>query len=240
MSELYNEDCLIGIKKVKDNSVDLVFCDLPYGCTGCEWDNKIDLNELSKELWRVAKEETPIVFTATLHFGLEIIDAMGRGNLKYEMIWDKGHSTTPFLAKVRPMKRHELVLVFYKKQPKIYKRKIEEYHDKFTTIPARDKQGVFNHKESWDTEGNVKKTYEKKLPTSVLNIKNCSKKLNRTQKPVEIIEFFIQYYTDEGGLVLDPTFGSGSSAVACKNQNRKFVGFELNEDQYKSAVKRLN
>ena len=234
---MFNEDCINGLVKQPDNSVDLIFCDLPYGCTRCSWDKKLNLNKLAEQLWRVAKEETPIIFTATMKFGLEVIDAMGRKFFKFDMVWDKVAQTTPFLAKVRPLKQHELVFVFYKKQPKIYKRKIAEYHTEYTEKRGcvRTNDGIYGKKK----DSKKTKTYKIPLPRTIIQVKKLKNNLNSTQKPQPLIEFFIKYYTDEGGVVLDPTFGSCSTGIACLHMNRKFIGYELNEIQYKQGVKRF-
>ena len=240
--ELNNEDCIAGITKKDDESIDLVFCDLPYGCTACPWDKKLDLKALSEQLLRVAKNEAPIIFTTTYLFSLDIIEAMGRKYFKYIMVWDKLNHTTPYLAKIRPLKRHEIVMVFYKKQPKIYKRKIEEYHTEYTTKPLTSSRegGIYDKRDA--NPSKLIKTYKKKLPQSILQIKNPSKakKLNSTSKPIELIEFFLKYYTDENMTVLDPTMGSGSTGIACINMKRNFIGYELDETQYAQAVKRIN
>ena len=237
---LINDDCLDGIIKLDDNSIDLIFCDLPYGCTTIKWDEKIDLKKLSKELWRVSKDETPIVFTASMKFGLEIIDAMGKKNFKYEMIWEKIRGFNPFLCNIRPLKVHEFIFVFYKKQPKIYKKNLHKYHKK--EYPRK-----VDNPDSVDTIFGKQKLpkkygrYVPRLPKTVMKFyKHTENRLNKTQKPVELVEWFIKYYTDETGVVLDPTFGSGTTAVACKKLNRKFVGFEKDEIQYKQALKRLS
>ena len=237
--DLINKDCLEGIRDLGDNTVDLIFCDLPYGCTTIQWDNKIDLKKLSKELWRVSKDETPIIFTASMIFGLEIIEAMGKKHFKYEIIWEKIRGFNPFLSNIRPLKVHEFIFVFYKKQPKIYKEKLKEYHKK-------EHPRKVDNPDSVDTIFGKQKLpkkygrYVPRLPKTVMKFyQHTENRLNKTQKPVELVEWFIKYYTNEGNLILDPTFGSGTTAIACKNLNRKFIGFEKDEEQYNKASERL-
>ncbi len=238
-----NIDCLEGLKKLKDNSIDLCFCDLPYGnkTTALKWDNMINMKEFSKQIWRVSKPETPIVFTCNMKFGFEIINAMGKKYFKYEIIWEKYRPMMPMMARIRPLKIHEYIFVFYKKQPKIYNIKLDLYHKKEYPRKTESKELVTNTIYG-DLKFKKKYTrYNPRLPKSIMKFYSSTEnRINKTQKPVELVEWFIKYYTDEGALVLDPTFGSGTTAVACKNLNRKFIGFEKDEIQYKKAIQRVN
>ena len=239
--DLRNEDCIEGIKTLEDNSLDLIFCDLPYGCTDCTWDNKLDLNKLAEQLWRIAKDKCTIVFTCKMKFGYEILNAMGIKYFRYDMVWKKARPCGYLNSNRMPMVYHENILIFYKKCPAdIYKKNKQRIHKIINTGATKK---LYTNK-VYGKINNIKKTtagyYEPKLPSSVMDITHNNKKLlNSTQKPLELIEFFIKYYTEEGALVLDPTFGSGTTAVACKNNNRRFIGFELNTEQYNTAVARI-
>ena len=236
---LINEDCLTGIKAIQDNSVDLVFCDLPYGCTNIKWDEKLDLNKLATELWRVAKDETPLVFTTTMKFAMEIMKAIGEKWFRYELIWEKPRTSNHFNAGRQPLKMHEFILVFYKKQPKIYGEKIKQYHKRIakkTTRKTNLDSTVYGNKKILKHQVH----HEPRLPKTIVKFyETPTKRINKTQKPVELVEWFLKYYTNEGGLVLDPTFGSGTTAIACQNLKRDFIGFEKDEVQYKQALERL-
>jgi site-specific DNA-methyltransferase (adenine-specific) len=236
--EVFNKDCLEGLKDVSKNSVDLIFCDLPYNCTKCKWDQEIlDLDKLSEELWRVAKPECPIIFTAKYKFGVKIFNAFGEKNFRFDMVFRKNRASNFLNSKKMPKFSHENVLVFYKKRPKIYNKNILKYHEmiKPRSIGKKKNKNFLGMK--CNISGAV---HEPKLPDTDLhftihNIGNT----NSTQKPIELIKWFLKYYSDEGFTILDPTLGSGTTAVACKEMNRKFIGFEKDKEQYDNAIKRI-
>lgn len=238
--DLFNKDCLEGLKDIPKNSIDLIFCDLPYNCTKCKWDQDIlDLDKLSKELWRVAKPECPIIFTAKFRFGVKIFNAFGQKNFRFDMVFRKNRATNFLNAKKMPKFIHENVLVFYKKCPKIYNKNILKYH-KIETL-RKNKNTIKDN--IYGTRPDVKQgdTYTPRLPDTNLNftIHNVGN-TNKTQKPIELLKWFLKYYSDEGFTILDPTFGSGTTAVACKEMKRKFIGFEKDKEQYDNAIKTLN
>ncbi len=239
--ELYNSDCIEGIKKIPDNSIDLIFADLPYGggTTACKWDTRLDMNVLCPQLWRIAKPETPIVFTCNMKFLFEIVKHMGEKYYKFEIIWEKSNSTNPFLAKKRPMNRHEFIIFFYKKQPQVYTRNIKKYHSE--TIAQ--KRYIRNEGQLYNSNnGKAQQTYDYKirLPKSIQKFKmwHCNR-INSTQKPLTLCEFILKYWSEEGMKVLDPTMGSGTMAHACKKMNRKFIGFETDNKQFEYVLKRV-
>lgn len=238
--DLYNSDCIEGLKKLKDNSIDLCFCDLPYGnrTTALNWDKMINMEEFSKQIWRVSKPETPIVFTCNMKFFLQIIKYMGEKYFKFEIIFEKSNSTNPFMAKKRPMNRHEFIVFFYKKQPQVYTRNIKKYHSE--TIPQ--KQYIRNSGQIYQSSGRGEHSvdYKIRLPKSIQKFNIwCQNRINSTQKPVELCEWVLKYWSEENMTILDPTFGSGTMAVACKKMNRKFIGFETDEIQFKKAKERI-
>ena len=114
--ELFNGDCLNILPQLEDNSVDLFFTDLPYGQTSCTWDNKIDLGELWNELNRVCKINCPMIFTTTTKFGVELINSNPK-NFRYDLIWVKSAPAGFLNAKKMPMRKHEMIYVFYRKLP---------------------------------------------------------------------------------------------------------------------------
>ncbi len=237
---ILNKDCLEGLKDVSKNSVDLIFCDLPYNCTKCKWDEDIlNLDKLSEELWRVAKPECPIIFTAKYKFGVKIFNAFGEKNFRFDMVFRKNRATNFLNAKKMPKFSHENVLVFYKKCPKIYNKNILKYHK----IIEKGSIGKIQYKNSFlgmNEDYTRKGVYEPRLPDTDLHFKISNRgNTNSTQKPIELIKWFLKYYSDEGFTVLDPTIGSGTTAVACKEMNRKFIGFEKDKEQYDNAIKRI-
>lgn len=238
--ELYNSDCIEGIKKIPNNSIDFVFADLPFGCTNCSWDSPIDMAEFSKQIWRITKDEAPIVFMCNMKFLFEIIKYMKTKYYKFEVIWEKCNSTQPFMAKKRVMSRHEFICFWYKKQPKVYTRNIKKYHSE--TIPQKRYKRNSGQMYQANKNGKSENTcdYKKRLPKSIQKFKMwwCNK-INSTQKPLELCEWLLKYWTEENMKVLDPTMGSGTMAHACKKMKREFIGFEIDKKQYDYVLQRL-
>ena len=235
--QLINGNCLEELKNIEDNSVDCFICDLPYGTTACKWDNKIDLDELWREMKRIARSvNTPYFFFCDMKFASEIIISNPKW-FRYDLVWYKRNSGAGYLQSGKmPLRKHEIVLVFYKKLPTYNK---DKYHKK--------KDDIEKHKSKTSLYGNTKykvcgkgSHYDIPLPISVLEYDVESKRKHITQKPQGILEWIIKYYTNEGDTVLDPTSGSGSTGVACKTLNRNFIGIEMDEKYYEIAKKRIN
>jgi DNA modification methylase len=391
MSLLLNGDCLELMKEIEDDSVDLIFCDLPYGQTSCKWDCKIDLTKFWIEVMRIKKLHTPIFFTTTTKFGVDLItSAPKKCYFRYDIVWVKSAPAGFLSAKKMPMRKHEMVYVFYEKLPfydlsshkhkfikeeekpepeenyetcdkperktmygnmKIYepKRRGEPRYDPPLPVSVvkqepvsvvknlkdfegdelceydvnkntygggkqgrikvpKDKKyhetkynpplpvsvvkedcynvnerhkngkmkdmrkttgynpplpvsvvkqepepepeqetiygGAFNGEDNFDKQyqksgrKNNESVYNPPLPTTMLEIKSTRGK-HSTEKPVALMEWILKYYSKEGDVVLDPTMGSGSTGVACKNMNRNFIGIEMDQEIYDSAVTRL-
>ena len=239
--ELYNGDCLEIMKDLSDNSIDLLFCDLPYGQTRCKWDCLIDLDLFWKQINRICKDGSPMFFTCSTKFGVSLINSNPK-NFRYDLVWVKSSPCGFLNAKKMPMKKHEMVYVFYNKLPKVYTENIAEHHThKFKEVtsvikhPPR-KAGIKNPYDGMN--GSEKGTYDPPLPNSILEI-SSQKGKHATQKPVDLIKWCLKYYSKEGDVVLDPTMGSGSTGVACKDMNRQFIGVEMDEAIFNVAVERL-
>jgi len=317
MSILLLGDCLEEMKGLEDNSVDLIFCDLPYGQTSCKWDCKIDLEKFWIEVMRVKKLNTPIFMTTTTKFGVELINsAPKKCPFRYDLVWVKSSPAGFLSAKKMPLRKHELVYVFYEKLPfydlsshthKFIKETVVK-EEKTQISKAKDKDlygdmkgGTIGnvhgtnydpplpvsvvkedirkdkHKTAYGDNihyhnnqqkngesiydpplpvsvvkedkhtlyGEIKEkgiphttTYEPPLPTTMLEIKSTRGK-HSTEKPVALMEWILKYYSKEGDVVLDPTMGSGSTGVACKNMKRNFIGIELDSEIYEVAVNRI-
>jgi len=298
--QLFNGDCLEVMKTLDDKSVDLIFCDLPYGQTSCKWDCKIDLEKFWIEIMRIKKLRTPIFFTTTTKFGVELIQsAPKKCHFRYDLVWVKTVPTGFLCAKKMPMRKHEMVYVFYEKLPfydlsshthKFIKDKEpvanEEYEKREKKVRNTIKKEENYGKGYLDKKVNFRKydptlggkgapshlydpplpvsvvkeegcygekvpnseakygqkcarQYDPPLPTSMLEVKSTKGK-HSTEKPVALMEWIFKYYSKEGDTILDPTMGSGSTGVACKNMNRKFIGIEMDEDIFEIATKRLN
>ena len=230
--KLLNGDCLKLLNEIDDNSVDLVFCDLPYGQTSCKWDCKIDLVEMWKQFKRIRKDKhTPFFFTCSTRFGYELIKSNEKW-FRYDLVWEKSTAVGFLCAKKMPMRKHEMIYVFYENLP-LYD--ISSHNQKFLNTREHHKEttvyGDLNNKTH-----RIK--YDPSLPSSILQFKSERGK-HKTQKPTTMMEWILKYYSKEGDTVLDPTMGSGSTGVSCKSMNREFIGIEMDEEIYKVACERL-
>lgn len=232
MIDLRQGDCLEVMKSIPDGSVDMVLCDLPYGTTPMKWDSVIDFDELWQQIDRVTK-----INAATVLFGSEPFSTrMRMSNIKfyrYDWVWIKSNVTGFQLANKMPLKKQENISVFYKKLPTYNPQGLIEYNK----VNKRSKTGSGGYISS-----NINEYVQKftNYPTQILEYAYDKDKLHPTQKPVALLEYLIKTYTDDGQTVLDMTFGSGSTGVACVNTDRRFIGIELDPDYFKIAEKRIH
>jgi len=227
-------DCLDLLPTLTDNSVDMVLVDLPYGTTACKWDSIIPLDKLWKQYNRICKKDGAMVFTAAQPF-TTILAASNLENFRYEWIWEKPQGTNPMNAKVMPLKSHENILIFYRKKP-VYNPQMwySTPYSGFSSNTSKigEVYGSAKSKHRDNPEGS-------RYPKTVLKFKQ-EKGLHPTQKPVEMMEYLIKTYSNEGDVVLDNTMGSGTTGVACVNTNRNFIGIEMEENYYKIAEQRIS
>ena len=242
---LINGDCLIEMQKLENQSVDLILTDLPYGTTACKWDNIIPYEPMWKELKRIRKEKTPIAL-----FGNEPFSSHLRisniNEYKYDWKYKKLIASNFASAKYQPMKHIEDVMIFGKGVLNYYPIKQERAQSGKSRIEAGYK---YNSKKGGDFIGNINRTvtdqdYDKnlKFPEDIQTFNNRAKGdrgYHPTQKPIKLLEYLIKTYTKENETVLDFTMGSGSTAVACKNTNRDFVGIELEKEYFDIAKERI-
>ena len=236
LNKIYNEDCLEGMKRIPDKSVDMILCDLPYGTTACKWDAVIPFEPLWEQYERVIKDNGAIVLTASQPFTTKLINS-NIGNFKYSWVWNKKNSSTALLAKIQPLRIHEDIIVFYKKKP--------TYNPQMTKgKPRKDFKKNVSNGEAFNN-AIVSRVYDNSeglyYPKSILEISNANQRnrLHPTQKPVALFEYLIKTYTNEGETVLDNCMGSGTTAVACLNTNRNYIGFELDKNYYKVILDRI-
>lgn len=231
-------NCLELMKNIPDKSVDMILCDLPYGTTRNKWDSIIPLDKLWKQYERVIKDNGCIALFAQTPFD-KVLGASNLKLLKYEWIWHKNKATGFLNAKKMPLKEHENILVFYKKLP-IYNPQGLIKKEKPTVNKGnrgKKKEGAGGTNYGKATKDSLQE-YEN-YPKDILNFNVVMNPSHPTQKPVELLEYFIKTYTNEGETVLDNCMGSGSTGVACQNTNRNFIGFELDEKYFEIAKERL-
>ena len=229
---IYNEDCLEGMKKIADGSVDMILTDLPFQMTDCAWDKRLPFAPMWKEFYRVTKKNAAIALFANGKFLIELA-ASNLKHYRYKWIWKKNVGTGFLNARKMPLKAHEDVLVFYQQLP--------TYNPQFTKGKPYEVPHYGTHRTSknWQGHGDViTKNDGRRYPLDV-QIFDIVQDVHPTQKPVPLLEYLIKTYTNEGEVVLDATMGSGSTGVACVNTGRNFIGFETEKKFYEIAEKRI-
>jgi DNA modification methylase len=231
---LINGDCLVELPKLKDKSIDLVLVDLPYGQTKNKWDICIDVEKMWEQLKRIGKDNTAFIFFTTTKFGYKLIQSNEKW-FRYDLVWEKTNSVGFLSANKMPLRTHEMIYIFYKKLPTYNPQKIPL--DK----PRTGKYNRIINGNYGEITQKFTSEYTHKHPLSVQKFKNSNHKSKHpTQKPVALCEWLVKSYSNEGDTILDFTMGSGTTGVACKNTDRKFIGIELNEEFYNVALDQIN
>ena len=228
-------DCLELMKDIPNGSIDMILCDLPYGTTQNKWDSVLDLIEIWEHYTRIIKDNGAIVLTGQSVFSASLI--MSQPKLyRYTLIWEKTKAGGFLNAKRMPLQAHEDILVFYKKLPN-YNPQMEigkPYTKKAVTNGDGKNYGKF------DRVGQISVNDGKRYPRSVVKFSNDNHgSLHPTQKPIELFEWLIKTYTNEGDVVLDNTAGSGTTAIACLNTNRHFIVMEQDQKYYEIMCNRI-
>ena len=233
INKIYNMDCLEGMKDIDDKSIDMILCDLPYGITACKWDTIIPFAPLWEQYNRIIKDNGAIVLTASQPFTTKLIHS-NIDNFKYNLVWEKPQGVDPFMAKKRPLNNIEDIVIFYKKHP-IYNPQMEVGEPYKITRDKKPREYQITNTVMKETttinEGS-------RLPKRIIKCKQESG-LHPTQKPIVLFEYLIKTYTNEGEAVLDNCIGSGTTAIACINTSRNYIGFELDKNYYDLANKRI-
>lgn len=241
LNKIYHGDCLELMKEIPDKFVDCIICDLPYGTTTCKWDIVLPFDKLWEHYNRIIKDNGAIVL-----FGQEPFSSLLRvsniKNYKYDWIWKKERLTNVFQVKRRPGKVVENISVFYKKQP-TYNPQKTKYDGPLRSNKIGDNAGF----SITQTGGVGPKPIEyhddgTRYPLQIIEFNRDSmyeKKYHPTQKPIELLEYLIKTYTNEGDLILDNCIGSGTTAVAAIKEKRNFIGMELNKEFYDIACERI-
>jgi site-specific DNA-methyltransferase (adenine-specific) len=232
-NKIHLGDCLNLMPSIPSKSIDMILCDLPYGTTACEWDSIIDMGRLWQEYERVIKDNGAIVLTACNIFTFQLWQS-NPSLFRYRWIWEKNQSTNFLHAKHMPLKNFEDVLIFYKRLP--------TYNPISFRFGREGKRKAPNREyEQWTQKRTDNIVNANRLPTSILSF-DCESRINSihpTQKPQALFEYLIKTYTNENELVLDNCSGSGTTAVACMNTNRRFICIERDETYHKKSLERL-
>ena len=239
LNKIYNEDCLIGMKEIPDNSIDCIICDLPYNITKLSWDILIPFDKLWEQYNRIIKPTGNIILFSSGMFTYKLIESNIK-NFRYKLIWKKNVPTGMSSAKYRPMKYYEEICVFG--------------NSKATYNPImKERVGIgkacYNYDHYCGDSNHLQFNKQKRRydpdfvqPSDVLEfnvVPNRNGKLHPTQKPVELVEYLIKTYSNECDTVLDNCMGSGTTAIAAINTNRNFIGFELNKNYFDIANERI-
>ena len=236
INKVIQGDCIEVMKKIPDKSIDMILCDLPYGTTQNKWDSVIPLDDLWAQYNRIIKDNGAIVLTSQGIFTAKLI-LSNEKNFKYKWVWEKSKATNFLNAKKQPLRKHEDICVFYKKQP-VYNPQMtagEPYNKGVRKNQLTGSYGDFSPVEV-KSEGD-------RYPTDIIYFKTAESEgevYHSTQKPVELGRYLIRTYTNEGDLILDNTCGSGSFLVAAKMENRNFIGIELNQDEVLYKEKKID
>ena len=239
--EIFNEDCLNGMSKLADGSVDAIICDPPFASTYCGWDKRVSIEEMWAQFNRVTKHDAAIVLFSQLPFAVDLINA-NRKMFRYEWCWHKPKACGFLNANRIPLRAHENILVFYRALP--------TYNPQFSTgkpytraqrEEPRTKSRVYQGRGASITQNDDNHYYPRDVVTFSTPAPNSKdeKRIHPTQKPIALMEFLVKTYTNEYEIVLDATMGSGSTGVACVNTRRKFIGFETDKNFFEAAKKRL-
>ena len=239
--DLLHGDCLEVMKDIPDKSVDMILCDLPYGITACKWDEIIPFEPLWEQYNRIIKKNGAILLFGTEPFSSKLRMSNIK-NYRYDWLWDKVVGSNFINAKKMPLRVFENISVFYKKQP-TYNPQMEE-RDKSKERPKTNSKAIneiTNTRTTGSSTINKKKYPVNKIIFNRLSgeLNSSCKSLHPTQKPVELLEYLIKTYTNEGETVLDNCMGSGTTGVACVNTNRNFIGIELDDKYFEIAKQRI-
>ena len=240
--KLCQGDCLEVMDKLIEQGikVDMILTDLPYGTTACKWDVVIPFDEMWERLNKLVKSNGAIVLFGSQPFTSKLT----MSNLKmfkYEWIWHKNKGGNPLNAKRMPMKQHESILVFYKKQPTYNPQLEERYGQGKERAKYKIQGGRFNNDRVYGKVDHIVRNtkYSELRNPQTVQFFDVERGLHPTQKPVELLQYLIKTYTNENEIVLDFTMGSGSTGVACVNTNRKFIGIELDKKYFEIAKDRI-
>jgi site-specific DNA-methyltransferase (adenine-specific) len=248
-NKIYQGDCLELMKQIEDKSIDLILCDLPYGTSACAWDSTIDLKKLWEQYKRIIKDNGAIVLFSQQPF-TSILICSNLEMYKYNWVWEKDNGTNFLNSHYQPLKITEDICVFGKMGCSWNKQGNMQYYPQFeqgkpyTCISGKQKsdsavvRGGAGGRE--DIDGHETISDGKRYPKNLIKFNRDKEKLHSTQKPVALCEYFIKTYTTEGMLILDNTIGSGTTALACLNTKRNFIGFEINPEFIKVAEERLS
>lgn len=241
-NKIYHTDCLEGMKEIPDRSIDMILCDLPYAQTASKWDELIPFDKLWEQYERIIKSKGAIVLFASGRFTYQLYQSNPQ-MFRYKWIWVKSRKGNFVNAKNRPMTQFEEILVFSfattangsRNKMNYFPQGLSVYGKEFEN--SESKFGNIVHKRPSHKKKTVREFTG--YPSDILQFSNVTKPIHPTQKPVDLCEYMINTYTHKGDLVLDNCMGSGTTAIACMNTDREFIGFEKEKKYYDIAQERI-
>ena len=248
--QLIHGNCLEIMKDIPNKSIDMILCDLPYGTTACKWDIIIPFNKLWEQYERIITDIGTVALFGSQPFTSELINSNIK-LFKYEWIWHKKRFNSGFAhAKNKPLKKHENIAIF-SKGTTVHKTQSKSrmvYNPQGLIRTERKRKTYSNTDVSFGERPSHRNTLQEytNYPQSIIEFDLSdndlinNKPIHPTQKPVDLLEYLINTYTDEGMIVLDNCMGSGSTGVACVNTNRDFIGIELDKNYFEIAKERIS
>ncbi len=237
-------DCLDAMDDIPNKSVDMVLCDLPYSITNCVWDTIIPFDKLWDKYHRIVKDNGAIVLFASEPFA-SYLRLSNIKEFKYDLVWNKKRPTGQLNAKKQPLRQHEMICVFYKKQctynPIFHKNRLKR---SYIGKVEKSRKASDDYGQQYDYESNISAdslSYPRSVIEQTTVIGNSKEKVaHPTQKPIALLEYLINTYSNENDIILDNTMGSGSTGVAAINTNRCFIGIEKDEVYFRLAQHRID
>ncbi len=248
LDKIYNEDCLEGMKRIPDGSVDCIICDLPYGTTACAWDSVIPFGKLWEQYGRIVKPTGAIVLFGQQPFTSALIMSNIK-DYKYNWIWQKDSGSNFLNANHQPLKITEDFCVFGKGATTESKRgtylnynpQMRQGFSPYMCKSGAQKKdtamvrGVCRAQDG----GTITISDGSRFPINLIQFDRDAERFHPTQKPVALLRYLVLTYTNEGDTVLDNCIGSGTTAIACIREKRHFIGFELDRGYYEKACARI-
>ncbi|HCB3103472.1 TPA: site-specific DNA-methyltransferase [Klebsiella aerogenes] len=234
MIRLHNADCFDVFPQIASGTVDLVCADIPYGTTRCRWDSVLDLPLMWEQLYRIVKPSAAIVLFSAQPFTSVLVNSNLR-DWRSEWIWEKGNATGFLNAKKQPLRAHENIEVFYRRQP-TYNPQFTHGHERRTS-----KRKTVNSECYGKALTLTKYDSTSRYPRDVQFFSSDKQTGNYhpTQKPLALVQYLIETYSNPGDTVLDFTMGSGTAGVACQQTERNFIGIEKDAAIYRTACQRM-
>lgn len=244
-NEIIHGDCLDVMQQIDDNSIHMILCDLPYGTTKNKWDSSIDLKLLWSHYERIIKNNGVIALMAQPPFDSTVITS-NKKLFKYKWYWQKEMGTGHLNAKYQPMKNVEEILIFTKGATSYTKNQdrkspyFPQMRTGFSEYETQKGSLSDNYDKDYTDEPIVTKSTGERYPLSLIEFQRDKEKFHPTQKPVALFEHLVKTYTTEGETVLDNCIGSGTTALACINTNRDYIGIEKEWKYCEIANKRID